>query len=251
MRLCAGIMLSDGKCMYPAKVHGQNRYLPGPTSPVQMAKDMEAAGADALFINDMDAFHYGYLVHIDVVREIMNAVDIPVYCGGNIRTIKDIDTYISMGIKRIIINLHTIENARRIEEAINLFDVEAIIGCVQGKNGMITQKVASNSKNFNILTMLTEFEKIGMKYVIFDDFSAIFEKEAPDIVNMKEIIDRTNLKLVYCGRTENMEQIKKLKEIGVFSCMLSFPMNEHPMTIEEIKKALSDSEDIKESENFK
>lgn len=240
MRLCAGIMLSDGKCMYPATVHGQNRFLPGPCSPVQLAKDMEAAGVDALFINDLDALHYQYPVHIDLIKEIYESVDIPVYCGGHIRSIKDVDTFISMGIKRIVVDLHKIENIGRFEDALKVFDVEAFIGRVQSKNGMIMQQTAGKSKNFNVLKMISGYEKIGMKYVIFDDYSAIFNKEAPDYANMKEIIDRTNINLIYCGRAENIEQIKKLKEIGVFSCMLTFALYEKRMTIEEIKQALSE-----------
>ncbi len=240
MKLTAGIMLSDGKFVQPEMIDGNIRVIPCAKTPVETAKALQAEGIDAICINDYDAYQHNYPVNVDVTKMIIDAVDVPVYCSGHIRTLKDIDLYVSMGAKRLVVDLCLDESQKLIEEAFNRFDIDMIVGSIQSKNGMIRYQNAKEIKHFNLLSMISEYEKKGMKYLVVDDYSALVDNAVPDFTNLECIVSHTNMRVVYHGKIQTMEQFKQLQDTGAYSCILTFELFDKHMSFQEIKEFLND-----------
>src|ERR1044072_4532930 len=73
-------------------------------SPVEVARAFAAAGAEMIHVVDLDgAFNENDLPNRAVVREIIDAVDVPIEFGGGIRTIEDVRELCDAGVARVVV----------------------------------------------------------------------------------------------------------------------------------------------------
>ena len=104
MQLYAGIHISDGKSVNPNDLHYlRNNILT--LDPVKLALHWQEMGATYLHIIDLDAASMGYPVNEETIKDILDVVQIPVQYGGGLRSIKDIDSFLNMGVSRVIVSL--------------------------------------------------------------------------------------------------------------------------------------------------
>ena len=83
-----------------------------------------------------------------VIREILENVHIPVQVGGGIRSIKDIDQYMNIGVHRVVIGTQAIENPVLIREAVHLFGSDKILVSIDAKDGLIATEGRKKFSHF-------------------------------------------------------------------------------------------------------
>ncbi|HNW28522.1 MAG TPA: HisA/HisF-related TIM barrel protein, partial [Spirochaetota bacterium] len=79
------------------------------SSPVDVAKRFEDAGAKLIHVVDLDGAFEGKPVNHAIVSAIASAVSVPVEIGGGIRTAEAVSMYADMGIRRIIVGTVILE----------------------------------------------------------------------------------------------------------------------------------------------
>ena len=79
-------------------------------TPVDFAKKWEAEGAKFLHIVDLDGAKSGKPANIEVIKDIVKAVAIPLEVGGGIRTIETIREYLEIGASRVVLSTKFLEN---------------------------------------------------------------------------------------------------------------------------------------------
>src|SRR5919198_6292655 len=72
-------------------------------NPIEIAKKWEIAGADMLHVVDLDAALCTGKNNIEIITNIINAVNIPVEVGGGIRSIEAVNEMLSKNASRVII----------------------------------------------------------------------------------------------------------------------------------------------------
>ncbi|HKL99980.1 MAG TPA: HisA/HisF-related TIM barrel protein, partial [Mobilitalea sp.] len=102
MKLFPAIDIKNGQCVRLRQGSFRD-VLVYSDVPLKMAKQWEANGASFIHIVDLDGALVGHSVNDDVIKEIVSNVNIPIQIGGGVRTIKDIENKLSLGIARVII----------------------------------------------------------------------------------------------------------------------------------------------------
>ncbi|MEE1361403.1 MAG: HisA/HisF-related TIM barrel protein, partial [Selenomonadaceae bacterium] len=87
MRIYPAIDIRGGKAVRLYKGDFAQETVFG--EPAEMAKKWEAAGGEFLHLVDLDGARAGKSMNLDVVKEIIAAVNIPVELGGGIRTMEN------------------------------------------------------------------------------------------------------------------------------------------------------------------
>src|ERR1051326_1540378 len=68
-------------------------------NPVEVAREFAAAGAEMIHVVDLDgAFNESDSPNRAVLREIVEAVDVPIEFGGGVRTIEDVRQLCDVGV---------------------------------------------------------------------------------------------------------------------------------------------------------
>lgn len=219
MQLYAGIYISDGKSVNPNGLHYlRNNIIT--IDPVKLALHWQEMGATYLHVIDLDAATTGYPVNEETIKDILDVVHIPVQYGGGLRTIKDIDSYLNMGVSRVIVSTQAIQNPNFLKEAIQIFGADHILVGIDADKGMVATHGRAKISNFNSLTLAQQVEQSGVKTVVYTDVVCATKVKGPDVENTRELIDRTHLNIIYSGGIASLQDLQNMKDIGTDGVMI-------------------------------
>lgn len=123
VRIIPCLDLKDGRVV--KGVHFVNLRDAG--DPVENASFYEKEGADEIAMLDITATVEGRKTRMDVVRNVVAAVNIPVTVGGGISSLKDIAAIIDAGASAVSISSAAFRNPSLISDAARQFGSERVI----------------------------------------------------------------------------------------------------------------------------
>ena len=97
MEIIPAIDLKDGRCVRLVRGDYEQETVYS-QEPVQMARYWQDQGADRLHLVDLDGAKDGKPVNLEIIKEIIDVLEIPIQLGGGIRSLATIDYYLSAGI---------------------------------------------------------------------------------------------------------------------------------------------------------
>lgn len=232
MQLYPAIDIRNGQCvrLRQGQFHDQEVYS---NSPVKVAKQWENQGATFIHLVDLDGALHGHGVNEDVIKEIANSVSIPVQVGGGIRTIKDIENKINLGVNRVIIGTKAVENPAFIREAINTFGAERIVIGIDAKNGMVAIEGWEKVSNYNAVTLATEMKELGVKTIVYTDIAKDGMLQGPNVECTKEMVDVTGLDIIASGGVSSLKDLESVNQVHVHGAIIGKALYENRINLEE------------------
>lgn len=92
----------------------------------EVALNLEAKGADEIYIIEISGDDASHEENISLVREICREVDLPVSVGGNIKRVEDVKKYLYAGARRAVLDCAKESNMAIMTECANRFGCEKI-----------------------------------------------------------------------------------------------------------------------------
>src|SRR5699024_6154035 len=99
--------------------------------PVELAKKYERDQADTLFMLDITGKDRA--TFLDIVKQVSSAIDIPLYIGGGIRTLKDMETTFKAGASKVSITSAAIGDPDLLKNAVKKFGGDKIVLSIDAK----------------------------------------------------------------------------------------------------------------------
>lgn len=93
---------------------------------VELCRYYSNYGADGIVIFEVSSTDEEHEMNIDIVKEIVTAVDIPVYLGGNINRFEDVKKYLYTGATMAVLDLSKESNVNLVQEVTGRFGSEKI-----------------------------------------------------------------------------------------------------------------------------
>src|SRR5260370_6043443 len=135
MLVIPAIDLRQGKCVRLTRGRKEAATVYD-ADPVKVAEEFERDGARMLHVVDLDgAFAESNGRNRDVLRYIVRAVRIPVQFGGGLRTTKDIEQIISLGVARVVIGTLAVESPDLLAKFVGLIAADHIAVGIDARNG--------------------------------------------------------------------------------------------------------------------
>lgn len=235
MILFPAIDIKNGQCVRLRQGSFQD-VLVYSDIPLKIAKQWEAAGASFIHIVDLDGALAGHSVNDETIKTIVNEVKIPVQVGGGIRTIKDIENKLILGIERVIIGTKAVKDPAFIKEAINAFGPERIVIGIDAKDGMVAIEGWEKVSNFQAVSLALEMKKIGVKSIVYTDISKDGMLQGPNIAHTKEMVLSTGLDIIASGGVSSLKDLEMLEEINVYGAIMGKALYENKI---DLKTAVS------------
>lgn len=204
--------------------------------PLKIAKQWEAEGASFIHIVDLDGALVGHSVNDDVIRNIVSEVKIPIQVGGGIRTIKDIENKLTLGIDRVIIGTKAVKDPAFIKEAISTFGANRIVIGIDAKDGMVAIEGWEKISSYQAVTLAMEMKQHGVKTIVYTDISKDGMLQGPNITHTKEMVQATGLNIIASGGISSLKDLEMLQEINVYGAIIGKALYENRI---ELKKAIT------------
>ena len=185
-------------------------------SPFEQASKYKEFGLTNLHIVDLDGAISGKLINIETIKKIVKELKITVEVGGGIRSLKSIDTYVNLGVDKIVLGSAAIKNPSFLKEACEKFNGKIALG-LDVKNGLVAISGWKESTNITAKNFLNEVNEFGFSRLIHTDIERDGTKTKPNIEESLELAKISKAPLIISGGIASIEDVKKIKTLEKYN----------------------------------
>lgn len=233
MQLFPTIHIKNGKCYSTTSKDVLGKHNIYTSRPAKLASIWEAEGAKWLHVVDVDGATVGTPANEDVVREILETVHIPVQFGGGLRTVKDIDNFLNMGVARVVCGTKPVQSQRFAAEAVSLFGADRFVVGIDALNGMVAIEGREKICDFNAVSLIHKLREAGVKTVIYTDVMRSIAHGGSSLENIRELVARTDLEVLVAGGIDHMNDLKAMEQLGVDGAVIAAALYEGRILLNE------------------
>lgn len=189
--------------------------------PVAQAVQFAKQGALWLHLIDLDGACTGQMDNLNLILQIRKKVKIPLQAGGGIRKQKQIEILLKQGINRVILGTKALTDQKFLHAAIKRFGAEKIMVSLDVKNNqpMIKGWQIETRHGMSLQNILLNFQFFGLKYLIYTDINKDGMMSSPNFESIKKL-QKFGFDLIISGGVSSVEDVKKLKKMGVYGCII-------------------------------
>ena len=188
-------------------------------NPAEVAKAFAAAGSRHIHLVDLEGAKKGTPANLDTIRKIIEAADLFVEVGGGIRSMETIDSYLSIGVNRVILGTAAVTAPEFLEEALQKYGEKIAVG-VDLKDGYVAIKGWTEKSELTADAFFAKMEKLGVKTVICTDISRDGAMKGTNRELYKELSEKYSIDLIASGGVSTLEDVAALKEMNLHGAII-------------------------------
>ncbi|NGX97964.1 MAG: 1-(5-phosphoribosyl)-5-[(5-phosphoribosylamino)methylideneamino]imidazole-4-carboxamide isomerase [Candidatus Afipia apatlaquensis] len=218
MIIFPAIDLKEGKCvrLYQGKMSSAEVVAEDPLSNAKRLKD---GGAEYIHIVDLDGAVKGSPQNLDIIKEIVNKVDIPVQLGGGIRDIETIDKIIDAGVSKVILGTAALNKPDLLIDALNIYREKIAVG-IDAKAGLVAVDGWINVSDINYIDFGKKMESIGVKTIIYTDIGRDGTLKGANLKELSDLKSSVSCRIIASGGVSSVKDITALKNIGMYGAII-------------------------------
>tara|TARA_B100001123_G_scaffold433201_1_gene557480 strand:+ start:2549 stop:3274 length:726 start_codon:yes stop_codon:yes gene_type:complete len=211
MKIFPAIDIKDKKCvrLFKGQFNSQTTYN---QSPLDQALLYKKNGLINLHIVDLDGALTGKLINLKVIEEIVKKLDISIEVGGGIRSFEKIETYLNIGVDKVILGSAAIQNPLFLKQACEKFK-DKIALSLDAKKGMIFISGWEEMTNQTAENFLKKVNSYGFSRLIYTDIEKDGTKTEPNLYETIKIAKISNAPVIVSGGISSIDDIKKIKKL--------------------------------------
>ena len=204
------IDLRDNKCvrLYKGDFSKQEIFN---TSPLNQAQKFEQHGFVNLHIVDLDRAADSSKSNLVSIKLIAEQTNLKIQVGGGMRTLKDIEEVLDLGVENIVMGTAAVTNIKLLEEVCIKFPNKISVG-IDVRNGFLALRGWQEQTKLSVDDFVTTIKNLKIKSIIFTDIDKDGTKEG---INLKETIRLANLSsipVIASGGVANLDDVVQIKE---------------------------------------
>lgn len=218
MIILPAIDLKDGKCVRLFK--GDFKTVHEVTDDaVKTAEDFKRAGSEYIHMVDLDAAKSGERKNWGIIEEVAKRSGLKVELGGGIRMIKDLERADRIGVYRMVIGSAAVSDPDFVKAAVEKYGDRIAVG-IDAKEGLVRTKGWTENAGINYIEFARKMEGLNVKYIIFTDIDTDGTLSGPPLKKLVDLKKSVSSEIIASGGIANLEDIRKLKEIGIYGAII-------------------------------
>jgi len=187
--------------------------------PASVARGFRDAGATALHIVDLEGARDGKPANFDIIKRIAVESGMDIQVGGGIRTVSEIEKYLAIGVRRVILGTAAVTAPGFIREMARVFG-DAIAVSADINDGFIAIKGWTELSDKDAPGFCRHIGEIGVKTLICTDISKDGLLEGTNIELYRTLREELKIALIASGGITSIEEIQALSALGMDGAIL-------------------------------
>lgn len=236
MVLVPAIDMLNGQCIRLYK--GDYNKVTVYGDPVEIGKKWQEMGAEMIHLVDLDGAEAGNPKNLEVIKKLVETLDIPLELGGGIRSMDTIKMYLDLGVQRVILGTAAVENMALVACAAAVYGNRIIIG-IDAQDGIVKTKGWLNDTKIKALTLAYDMKELGVERIIYTDINRDGTLTGPNLAETEALARESGLRITASGGMSSMKDIKavmKLEQYGVDEVILGKALYENKIDLIEALK---------------
>jgi phosphoribosylformimino-5-aminoimidazole carboxamide ribotide isomerase len=234
------IDLKSGKCVR-LKQGLANEETVYSDSPAITAKHWQKEGGEFLHVVDLDGAFAGKPVHVEELKAICEALQIPVEIGGGIRTDEDIENLLATGVTRVILGTRACEHPEELARLVEKFGGDKIAVGIDARDGMVQTKGWVETTDVIAVDLAKQVDAAGVGTIIYTDTSRDGMMGGVNAFEMGKICSAVKCEVVASGGVSSVEDIKRLMALNcdnLTGAIVGKALYEETVTVRQLKNAV-------------
>ena len=233
MIIYPAIDLSEGKIVRLKKGNFSKKTIYNYNVKAQV-NEFERYGAEWIHVVDLDGALTGKNENKKIIEEILGATNCKIQLGGGIRSLKNIESWIDLGVSRVIIGTAAIKNKELVREAVRFFPKKISVGL-----DLLNEKVAIKGwtetvDNKSADFYFKKFSDLGVESIIYTDISKDGLLSGPNIKKINYFQDIIEVPLVASGGVSSLDDLLNLKKSNVFGTIVGKAIYDKKVDVKKI-----------------
>ena len=216
MQILPAIDLRGGKCVNLVQGIAEQETVFSDT-PVEMARQWQAEGAEYLHLVDLDGAFQGESANLHIVSEIVSALDIPVQLGGGIRSMEQLEAVLALGVDRAILGTVALKQPRLVKQACAKYSAHIAVG-IDARDGMVTTDGWLEVSQKSAVEFAQEMSDV--QTLIYTDIKSDGMLKGPNVEATADIIDAVSANVIGSGGVTSLADVVALKQIGASGAII-------------------------------
>ncbi len=229
MKALFAMDLMNGKCVR-LKKGDFSKVTVYSDNPVVKIREMRKMGARDFHIIDLDGARTGRRVHHELIKELRLETEEYMEVGGGIRDFDDIQFYTDTGINGIIIGTRALEDSDFLRKLSPFKNIVLGLDLLDGKPMARGWKTTVTR---DVREILAVSEDVGIMAILCTSIERDGMLSGPDYKGLRELASVTKLPVIASGGVTSIDDVKKLKDSGVWATILGKAVYEGLISIEE------------------
>jgi phosphoribosylformimino-5-aminoimidazole carboxamide ribotide isomerase len=198
--------------------------------PVGKIEEMRQQGARDFHVIDLDGARTGSGAHRELIRSIRSRVDGYLEVGGGIRSEEDIAYYQSCNVSGIIVGTRALTDPAFFEDLSRFPNIVLGLDMYEGR---IMVKGWKEVVPVEAPEVLDSARRIGIMAILCTNIGRDGMLSGPDYEGMRQLQGITDIPLIASGGVSSVDDLKRLKEMGVWAAIAGKAYYEGMIRIEE------------------
>ncbi len=187
--------------------------------PAEVAKAFAAAGAKHIHLVDLEGAKRGEPANLAAIQKILEETDLFAEVGGGIRNFQTIESYLSIGVSRVILGTAAVTDPAFLEEALARYGEKIAVG-VDLKDGYVAIKGWTETSDLTADAFFSKMEALGVKTIICTDISRDGAMKGTNRELYRELSRKYAIDLIASGGVSSMEDVKALAEMDLHGAII-------------------------------
>ena len=211
--------------------------------PVKQAKFYSDNGADEITFLDITATHQKRKAMVDIIERTANECLVPLTVGGGIKSIEDMNMFLSVGADKVSVNSSAINNPSLISKGADKFGNQCIVVAIDAKRTKKSWDVFINGGRINTgldaIQWAKKVESLGAGEILLTSMDRDGTKNGFDLDLTRNISDSVGIPVIASGGVGEIDHFVDGVRVGGASALLAASVFHFgKFTITEVKKHL-------------
>lgn len=200
------------------------------------AAAFQAAGAQWVHMVDLDGACEGARKNAHVFTEVAASTALRVEVGGGIRSMADVEYYLSRGVARVVIGSAAVKDPQFVREACYAYGERIAVG-IDARGGFVATQGWLETSTVSYLTLAKKMEQAGVRTVIFTDIDRDGMLSGPNLEQLAALCEAVDMNVVASGGIRHLEDICKLRDAGLYGAICGRSLYKGTLSLTEAIKA--------------
>jgi phosphoribosylformimino-5-aminoimidazole carboxamide ribotide isomerase len=240
-KVIPGISISEGNVV--KTLQGDfSKLLKFNYSPVDLAKLFEDIGVEVVHLVDVDGAVQGTPVNYHVLEAIAGHTDLKVDFAGGIRTDGDINKVFEYGASYFTAGTVAVNEPKLFSSWIISYGREKIALSADSLDRKIKIKGWMKKTDVDLFEHIEFYYSKGLKYLKLTDIDRDGVLVGPNFDLIREVVEQfPDICVAASGGVRSVEDIRNLRDLGVYAVIVARAIYEDKIRIEELKEFTYDN----------
>jgi cyclase len=153
------------------------------------------------------------------LEEVVSEAFMPVAYGGGLRKIEDVKTLLGLGIEKVVINSHAVENPTFVRELADFAGSQSVVASIDTKKNFWGQyrcftRCGRKSTDLRPVELAIKMESLGAGELLLNSIDRDGTMKGYDLDIIRQVSTRVNIPVVACGGARTVDDLESAVKKG-------------------------------------